>query len=260
MKEVWDVIISQANGLFADINTANTTCTHPIPRGSRGFLTTLHTRSPPHPLTRSPSHPHPLHCDLSRTLVLAAIIAQWLCAPRPAAAADAALPTSLLKNPAFQDKNGSGVPGGWELHPGGNGKTTFLSLAKEDEGSVVHIVDNDPENGVGLRQMVPGSPGHAYSFSVETRGSSLFLYLNFRDAQNHLLGLERRAPTLKTDAWRERTLRVNSPAGTAVVEAWIYSASDTIADVLVRHPMLRDEGPAVEQRGPVTSAMISLAE
>ena len=168
-------------------------------------------------------------------------------------AALAQLAPNLLVNPGLADKDGKGVPEGWQLFPGGNGMTTWLSLAKDEEGNALKVVDRDATAGVGLSQFVPGQPGHEYVFSAETKGGPVYLYLRFHNAQRRVIEPEHRVPALRGETWRRRAIREIAPPATAWVEAWAYSASDMITETLIRRPELHDEGVGQEKKGPLTS-------
>jgi len=156
-------------------------------------------------------------------------------------------------NPGLADKDGRGVPQGWQLFPGGNGTSTWLSLVKDDEGNVLKVVDRGPTIGVGLSQFVPGQPGHEYVFSAEPKGGPICLYLRFHNGQRRVIEPEHRIPAVRGETWRRRAIRQIAPPATAWVEAWIYSASDMTTEILVRRPELRDEGVGHARRGPLAS-------
>ena len=186
-----------------------------------------------------------------RVLAAALVLTASLSLKVSAVRADNPPPTNLLTNTAFDDKNGKGIPDGWQVMPAGNGTTTALSLEKTDGGMALKLVDHDRAVGVGVAQYVSVIPGRQYAFSAEVSGGTAFIYLRFCEAQGKPIDPEFRAPGFSPNGWRRKVCKAVAPPGAARVMAWFYTTSTGISDTLVRNPDLHDNGIVDEEHGPL---------
>ncbi|MDQ3813405.1 MAG: hypothetical protein M3347_05585, partial [Armatimonadota bacterium] len=162
-------------------------------------------------------------------------------------------PARTLVNPAFEDKDGDGVPDGWTIAPPANNTTLAVSLVKMADGNAVKIVDKDAKSGVGLSQWLKAQPAHQYSLSADVQGGEIPLYLKFYDAQRQLIDPEHRIMAQGGAEFTKHTITEIAPQRTEFVEVWFYTTSIGQTEVLVKKPEFADLGAAEVQKGPLTS-------
>ncbi|MEC5384557.1 hypothetical protein VVD49_02425 [Uliginosibacterium sp. H3] len=118
----------------------------------------------------------------------------------------------------------------WNYDIAPNGDSTQIRIVEnESEKSgrpEVLLSDKDDKLGVGLSRQFDVTPGKDYRIAASMQGGDVFLYLNFYDAERHLIGGEH-AQKVSAGAidFAERTYSYTAPPGAVSCKAWLYSTT-----------------------------------
>ncbi|MBT0570765.1 hypothetical protein KIK84_10530 [Curvibacter sp. CHRR-16] len=123
----------------------------------------------------------------------------------------------------------------WQYDVAPNGSSTRIAVQQDSAGRThVQLTDEDAALGVGIARTLPAVPGSNYRIRTQLQGGDIYLYLNFYDAAQRLIGTEHNLRVRGGDtAAVERSLSYVAPAGAATVKAWIYSTSSNRTQVRI---------------------------
>lgn len=156
--------------------------------------------------------------------------------PAPAASAPAPLTSAPeLKNPTFSGVAGD-IPDGWQTYPPPTGDQQKLGV--EADGGV-RFTDQDAENGLGLAQWVPVTPGEKISASLTVDGpDALSLTLTFAakiPAKINMLKTTHLGEAMKFfSGSKQDPIVVNVPEGAQFMRVVVYSTKPGLIDVVVK--------------------------
>jgi hypothetical protein len=149
----------------------------------------------------------------------------------------------LNANPSLEDADKDGVPDGWSLSPAPNGKGTRASLSIVDGRSTLSLSDRDKENGLGLQQILPATPGRTYRESARLRGDPIHFYFIWFDKDKKQIGKEliKRMECGK-DAFAPFQYEEKAPEGAVAFRFWIYSARGSMGDTQIQEAAVEELG------------------
>ncbi|GAA5164114.1 hypothetical protein [Viridibacterium curvum] len=114
----------------------------------------------------------------------------------------------------------------WVQDFAANGESTQIAVSERTGKPVVSLVDEDDKLGVGLSQRFAVEAGKRYRLTAALQGGDVYLYLNFYDAAQRLIGGEN---ALRVTGGQgvavERSNLQLAPAGAVQCKAWLYSTS-----------------------------------
>lgn len=137
----------------------------------------------------------------------------------------------------------------WLYDVAPNGSSTRIVVQQDSAGRThVQLTDEDAALGVGIARTLPVVPGSSYRIRAQLLGGDIYLYLNFYDAAQRLIGTEHAVRVSGGGtATVERSLSYVAPAGAATVKAWIYSTSSNRTKVRLDDLRFeRGDGPQTE--------------
>ncbi|MFT3735637.1 MAG: hypothetical protein QM776_11530 [Rhodocyclaceae bacterium] len=114
----------------------------------------------------------------------------------------------------------------WVQDFAANGESTQIAVSERTGKPVVTLVDEDDKLGVGLSQRFAVEAGKRYRLAAALQGGDIYLYLNFYDAAQRLIGGEKvLRVTGGQGAAAERSHMQVAPPGAVFCKAWLYSTS-----------------------------------
>ncbi|MDB5813652.1 MAG: hypothetical protein JWN23_769 [Rhodocyclales bacterium] len=114
----------------------------------------------------------------------------------------------------------------WNYDIAPNGDSTQISITEKDGHAEVLLTDRDDKLGVGISRYFDVMAGNEYRIKASMQGGDVFLYLNFYDAERHLIGGEHaQKVSAGTIDFAERSYSYVAPPGAVSCRAWLYSTS-----------------------------------
>jgi len=152
-----------------------------------------------------------------------------------------------LKNPHFTGSAGE-IPDGWQTYPPPTGDQQKLGV--EAEGGV-RFTDQDSENGLGLAQWVPVTPGEKISAALIVDGTdSLSLTLTFATkipAKINMLKSTHLGEAMKFfSGLKQDPIVVTVPDGAQFMRVVVYSTKPGLIDVVVKSVEIKPAEPNAE--------------
>lgn len=134
----------------------------------------------------------------------------------------------------------------WQYDVAPNGRSTRIEVGQDAHGHTsVQLTDDDATAGVGIAQTHQAVPGSTYRIRTSLQGGDIYLYLNFYDAAQHLIGAEHNLRVRGGDSVAvQRSLSYVAPAGAVTVKAWIYSTSTNRTKVRIDYLQFEREDGA----------------
>ncbi|MGC3963369.1 MAG: hypothetical protein QM803_08600 [Rhodocyclaceae bacterium] len=137
----------------------------------------------------------------------------------------------------------------WRFEPAPDGQRTRMAVAQQNGRDVLVLDDGDTGAGLGVARVFPVEQGREYRLRARIAGDAVTLYLNFYDAQGHLIGGER-MQRAGGGAMADYAFAQRAPAGAVSCRAWLYSSIAARAHAVVSELAFeRIEGEAVTVLG-----------
>lgn len=124
----------------------------------------------------------------------------------------------------------------WWSDPKEIGDGTSFEIATAPDGRVeARISDQSETAGIGISQRLPVAAGDRIVVSADLAGGPAALYLNFEEADGHLIGGENIKPVKPAaDAFNRFDFGASAPASAVRCKAWLYSSIAGKTELRVR--------------------------